>query len=346
MAGATLVSLLKQNSGDITAAWAGALKEMPGSSFESRPQKELNSLCTDLVRGFLEALESNSYETIRQIVNDGVNRAKLLLGFIPGEGLAAFRPYLLADALNRLIETFNLSEMLKAFQALRPIILGLIKSEYRDDRDRLTAAWGEMDECLGMVALQFSDIYQGEINQLLSGHLKQIEALNSRLARLSITDGLTGLYNHKYFQYILGNETRRAHRYGGWLSLILFDVDHFYKINETWGYETGDIVLQAVGGILARALREVDTVARYSGEQFMAILPETKQEDALLTAERIRKEVERHPFTSVTGGEVKVTVSAGVAGGQAAALEKQKLLLDTQAALQKAKSEGRNRVAA
>src|SRR3972149_5658230 len=95
---AVLGSLLNRNSAEIIAAWAGALKEMSGSSFESRPQKELESLCTDLLRGFLEALETNSYETISQIVSEGVNRAKFLLGFSPGEELAEALSSALADA--------------------------------------------------------------------------------------------------------------------------------------------------------------------------------------------------------------------------------------------------------
>ncbi len=340
------ISLLAQNKESVVNTWAGALKDMKGSSFESRPSEELTELCNQLLNGFLEALETNSYAAIRRIVTDGVNRAKLVVGLTPGEGGPTQRPYSLTNALDRLIETFNLSEVLKAFQALRPIVLKVIKEEYRQDRPQLTEAWGTMDECMGMVALQFSDIYQGEVSQLISGHLKQIESLNSRLSRLSITDGLTGLYNHKYFQYTLDKEARRTHRYGGSLSLILFDVDNFSRVNESWGYETGDIVLQAVAGTLSRSLRDVDTLARYGSEEFMAILPETSKEDAALTAERIRRELEKQTITSVTGGEVKVTVSAGVAGDQGPALDKQKLVLKVETTLTRAKEEGRNRVCA
>lgn len=338
------IRLLKQNSKSVVNTWAGSLKEMTGSSFESRPSEELGDVCHQLFDGFLEALETNSYIAIRRIVTDGVSRSKSMLGLAAGEGGPTPRPYPLTNAVDRLIETFNLSEVLKAFQALRPIVLKVIREEYRQDRPQLTEAWGTMDECMGMVALQFSDIYQGEVSQLISGHLKQIEALNSRLSRLSITDGLTGLYNHKYFQYTLGKEIRRSHRYTGNMSLILFDVDNFSKVNESWGYETGDVVLQTVAAALTRSLREVDTVARYGSEEFVAILPETTKEDALLTAERIRREIERQTITSVTGGEVKVTVSAGVAGYEGPALDKQRLVSELEAALRRAKEEGRNQV--
>lgn len=341
-----LVNLLRQKAGTIVQSWAVALKEMTGTSFEARRGlEELREFCAGLFRGYLEALERDSYDTIRQLVTEGVGRSKRLLGFAPEEGGAVLSPYPLAEALNRLIETFNLSEALRAFQTLRPIMINILKDEYRDERVQLTEAWSRMDDCLGMVALQFSEIYQGEVNQLLSGHLKQIEGLNSRLARLSITDGLTGVYNLRYFHYTLGREIRRIHRYGGSLSLALFDVDHFSEINESSGFETGDMVLQAVSGILIRSLRELDTVARYTGQQFVAILPETVKEGAALTAERVRREIERHPFSSGTGGEIKVTVSIGIAGDEGPDLDKQKLLADGEAALAFAKKQGGNQVA-
>ncbi len=102
---------------------------------------------------------------------------------------------------------------------------------------------------------------------------------------MSITDDLTRVFNRRYFHDRLDEEIARARRYDHPVSVFLMDIDHFKKINDKYGHQTGDEVLRAIGGILRASTRSVDIVARYGGEEFVALLPETGQETARMTAE-------------------------------------------------------------
>jgi len=110
-----------------------------------------------------------------------------------------------------------------------------------------------------------------------------------KMEQLATTDGLTGLYNHRVFQERLAEAVARADRGGTPLSLILTDIDHFKKVNDTYGHPVGDRVLKAVAGVLAREARETDTVARYGGEEFAIIMEMTDVTGAMKLAERIRQ---------------------------------------------------------
>jgi diguanylate cyclase (GGDEF)-like protein len=162
---------------------------------------------------------------------------------------------------------------------------------------------------------------------------------------LAITDGLTGLYNHKFFQDSLKSEIQRAKRYNHKLSLLMLDIDYFKKYNDTYGHVQGDEILHSLAGILNKETREVDIAARYGGEEFVIILPETGKAKAKSNASRIRKTVERHDF-SVKGSEKgdKITVSIGGAVFPDDAKSIKKLIENADKALYKAKDEGRNRV--
>ncbi|RCK75959.1 MAG: GGDEF/response regulator receiver domain protein [Candidatus Ozemobacter sibiricus] len=166
----------------------------------------------------------------------------------------------------------------------------------------------------------------------------------SRLYELSITDGLTRLYVHRYFQVCLTSEIKRARRYAKQVSLILFDIDHFKKFNDTYGHQMGDIVLAGVAQILKASLRTVDIPARYGGEEFAVILPETDTVAAAAVAERIRKAVEKHDFPGLDGTIIKVTISLGVATFPHHANEKLDLIRHADEALYGSKKAGRNTV--
>ncbi len=103
----------------------------------------------------------------------------------------------------------------------------------------------------------------------------ELQDANSRLKELVYRDGLTGLYNHRYFQEALDNELSRARRYHTSVSLILFDVDHFKQVNDTHGHPAGDLVLMNIARAVSTAVRPSDIVSRYGGEEFAVILPET-----------------------------------------------------------------------
>jgi len=168
--------------------------------------------------------------------------------------------------------------------------------------------------------------------------------LYQKMEQISITDGLTGLYNYRYFKKRLEDEILRAQRYNHFLSLILFDVDHFKNYNDTLGHPAGDTALKTIARILKSTIRNSDIAVRYGGEEFCVILPEEDIKDAHNFAERLRKKIEAHPFQKEEvqpGG--KFTISLGVASFPENARSMRALIDKTDAALYDAKHQGRNR---
>ncbi len=171
----------------------------------------------------------------------------------------------------------------------------------------------------------------------------ELSARVSSLERLSITDGLTQVHNHRYFQDRLREEFRRAQRYDDSLSLILIDLDHFKAFNDEHGHQVGDTVLCDVAAALQRSVRETDLVARYGGEEFAILLPRTPLAGALTVAERVWREVgalHTGPQRSLT-----VTASLGVSSFPHQSVNSpEQLVHSADQSLYRAKSEGRNRI--
>ncbi|MBF0543712.1 MAG: diguanylate cyclase [Candidatus Riflebacteria bacterium] len=169
---------------------------------------------------------------------------------------------------------------------------------------------------------------------------------NARLYSLAITDSITKLYIHRYFQIRLEEEVRRSRRYNSTLTLLMIDIDHFKEINDTYGHQQGDMILREISHILRRNIRSTDIAARYGGEEFVIILPETTQADARIVAERIRKDVAKHEFPSLAQGQlpVHVTISIGVAGFPINATSKDELIQKADSSMYQAKGAGRNKV--
>ena len=169
--------------------------------------------------------------------------------------------------------------------------------------------------------------------------------LHEELERLSVTDRLTEMYNHGYFQQRLEEEVGRANRFGHHLSLIMLDIDDFKEFNDTYGHPRGDKVLQAVSAIIKENLREIDVAARYGGEEFVIVLPETESEGAAALAERIRDDVASYEFV---GGDdippVHKSVSVGVSTFPAQANSKPTLIESADQAMYSAKRQGKNKV--
>ncbi len=169
--------------------------------------------------------------------------------------------------------------------------------------------------------------------------------LYEQAERMATTDGLTGLLNRRTFNALLERRLREAQRYERPLSLLLLDIDHFKKVNDTHGHPAGDAVLRGVAGVAQKQARETDLVARYGGEELALILPETDVRGALAIAERIRKAVEATPHAT-DQGTLKVTLSVGLAMWPGAGELPEQLLQDADRALYRAKQNGRNRVEA
>jgi diguanylate cyclase (GGDEF)-like protein len=166
--------------------------------------------------------------------------------------------------------------------------------------------------------------------------------LHFEMEKMAVTDGLTGLMNHKRFQERLAEEFRRIVRHSEPLTLILADIDHFKKVNDECGHPAGDEILKGVANILKEMVRDIDVVARYGGEEFAIILINTDSKGACMLAERIRKTVEKRNF-SFGGINVPVTLSLGIASYPRNGRIKDELISMADSALYRAKKEGRNR---
>lgn len=169
--------------------------------------------------------------------------------------------------------------------------------------------------------------------------LKELEKSNEKLLKLSITDGLTDVYNHKYIVDRLEEECSRAERYDEALSVVLFDLDNFKKVNETYGHQIGDIVLMEVAKTIKDVLRESDLIGRYGGEEFLIILPNTNQSDAYHVADKIRKSIEMLEFKIKN---FKITISGGVS--VYSHFDYSQMIQQADIRLLKAKKEGKNRI--
>jgi diguanylate cyclase (GGDEF)-like protein len=166
---------------------------------------------------------------------------------------------------------------------------------------------------------------------------------NARLYRYAVTDEMTRLYNHRYFQQRLDEELMRATRYDNQVSLLILDVDHFKNFNDTYGHPEGDRVLKIVARLIEKSIREVDIAARYGGEEFVVICPEKNGEGSLVPAERIRSAIADYDFR-IDGKPVPITVSVGIACFPDQAKSKTELIQRSDYALYYAKENGRNRV--
>lgn len=191
----------------------------------------------------------------------------------------------------------------------------------------------------------YSEYEQDVLETLANQTALVLDKVNivQQIKSLAARDGLTGLFNHRYFQEKLSEEIVKADRYKKDMSLIITDVDHFKKFNDTYGHQEGDKVLMGVSQILQETVRaKADTVARYGGEEFAVILPETDGNAAYDLGERIRKNVENHLFEYEGKKIYRVTLSLGVSSFPFDAIEKRLLIQCSDQALYFAKKNGRN----
>ena len=194
-------------------------------------------------------------------------------------------------------------------------------------------------------AFQREDAQLLWIMSLVSENLLTRETANEGLIRFAFTDYLTGLKTRGYFEQQLDLEFKRSERRRQKFALLMIDIDHFKRLNDTFGHHVGDQMLRDVTSILMKDMREVDTVARYGGEEFVMILPETTESGAVYVAQRLRKAVEQSKFFAGSPHEIQhLTISIGVAVYHTDAQFKRDLIEFADAALYAAKHNGRNRV--
>jgi diguanylate cyclase (GGDEF)-like protein len=195
-------------------------------------------------------------------------------------------------------------------------------------------------------ALRNGDLIKvgSHIFKYLSGG--NVEALyHEEIYRLTIIDGLTQTNNKRYFMEFIEREMARCHRYNRALSLIMFDIDHFKKINDEYGHLAGDYVLRELSHQVMQKIRKEECFARYGGEEFCLVMPEAPRENVIFFAEKLRKLISEHEFT-FENRRIAVTVSLGVAEMTPELQVPQQFIKKADTLLYEAKRGGRNRVVA
>jgi diguanylate cyclase (GGDEF)-like protein len=209
------------------------------------------------------------------------------------------------------------------------------------------------DKVLGVISVArdarpFTEGEKELFNYLASQAAVSIENvdLHETVQRQAVTDELTGLFNHRRFQEVIDMEVERARRFGTGLGLIMFDIDNFKSVNDTYGHLQGDQVLREIARILRDSAREIDEPARYGGEEMAVALPQTDLEGAYQFAERLRKRIEELDIRLLDGdGHLNITASFGAAAlPESADADKDALVAAADQALYRAKRMGKNRV--
>ncbi|MCU7376227.1 GGDEF domain-containing protein [Paucibacter sp. O1-1] len=211
----------------------------------------------------------------------------------------------------------------------------------RGDRIRLLAGYDmEEFEALAASLLALNEDLNHAYRELARSK-QAVEAREAEILVLSLTDALTGVGNRRMLDEVLAREVERSRRTGDVLSLTILDIDHFKRVNDRWGHDTGDRVLRETGAVLLHTMRLADIATRMGGEEFVLVLPGTDLDEALICAERLRGAMATHDF----GLAAPVTASFGVAAltpGESGPA----LLARADSGLYRAKQEGRNRVMA
>lgn len=173
----------------------------------------------------------------------------------------------------------------------------------------------------------------------------RMKSLHDQLRETAIRDVMTGLYNRRYMEERIEQEFQRCKRHKHNLSLAMIDIDFFKKVNDTYGHETGDIVLKKIASELKSCLRKSDIISRFGGEEFVIVFPETGVSDATRVLDKIREKVSNIELESEVGQKFKVSFSGGVAGGDISEVENPiEILRTADKLLYEAKSSGRNRI--
>ena len=313
-----LGTVLRCARDEIIAGLAHTLRVMPDTGYAAQPPAALRESTGAAFDSLVRALESGEVRELRAFAAD----------------LAA----------ERVKQGFRLSEPLRALTALRNSMERVLRTAWADDPAAMLAGTQRVQRVVDLATLAFADAYVDATMADTAQYLQRLRELNAQLTDESTHDKLTGLYDRGYFDLALARETRRAARYHRPLSLAMADVDHFKRVNDTFGHPMGDLALQHVAGLLLGAVRATDYVCRYGGEEFAILLPETNLGQALAMAERTRRSIESRPVN--LGTPVSLTICLGVAAYPDQATDGPTLVAQADTALYAAKAAGRNRVTA
>ncbi len=228
-----------------------------------------------------------------------------------------------------------------------PIIMLTVKSSLKDKVASIEAGadeylpkpYNEVELNAVIYAALRTKALQDELRQ----RNKQMEELLAKVELLAITDPLTGLFNRRHFEVILKQELTERKRYKYDIACLMIDIDHFKRINDSYGHEAGDLVLRDTAQLLKQSTREVDTIARWGGEEFIAVMPRVNRDHALEPASRMLRAISDKRFDLIPGEKITVSIGVACAGPGRETLET--LIGAADSALYEAKRLGRNRVA-
>ena len=229
----------------------------------------------------------------------------------------------------------------------------LVRPVRRLSEEAARVAGGNLDVDIPVTGLSevsyLTQVFNHMVSSLRYGREKLSDAnkalleTNKELHQLSITDGLTGLLNRKHILELLDQEISRSRRYGHPVSVLMLDIDHFKNVNDTYGHQTGDIVMRRLADLFCETVRENDLVGRYGGEEFLILLPDSDAQSGVQTAQRIRKRVQDLEIDA-SGENVSVTVSIGISSFPQYGQGADAVICAADEALYQAKSNGRNQV--
>jgi len=263
------------------------------------------------------------------------------------EAFTDFNPDLMHSIVGQVIKEKK-GRVVDDFQSYQPE--EAIKKE-RSFRATMVAPLLFEEEAIGAIFTSHSNpaVYSENLFRLFAMLANQVALavrnvqLHKTTATLAITDSLSGLFTHGYFQEHLGKETIQAKYSKQPISLMIIDVDFFKKVNDSYGHPQGDALLKQLGGVIKQVTRPTDVVCRYGGDEFTVTMLNTNRISAVVIAERIRQTVEDYEF--VLGNQiVHVTVSGGVASFPEDAETKKELIDKADHAMYEAKHKGRNRI--
>lgn len=249
---------------------------------------------------------------------------------------------ILLDIMLPDIDGYEISRRIKTDDAL-PFIPIILVTARDSTQDKVAGLDAGADDYLTK-PINFPEL-EARVRSMLriKGLQDELEHTNRKLQQLSISDGLTGLFNHRHIQEVLHEEFERAKRTAEPLAVVMFDLDHFKEINDTHGHQAGDRMLRETAHILRSTAREIDKLARYGGEEFLAVLPGTDTDQGVVFAERVRRRIERHPFELDDAESIRMTISAGLAAYPTPEVqEPPELVQRADEALYAAKTRGRN----
>ncbi len=274
-----------------------------------------------------DILDNAGYETY------ALQDSTQAVGFVENE----LPDIILLDLIMPVIDGFEVCKLLKANYFAKDIPIIIITA--RTDPESIKKALE-----LGAFDYIKKPIEEIEVTARVKSALRFKNQLD-QLKEMSLKDGLTGLYNHRTLIDLLKNELARHERVEQGLSFIMADIDHFKKVNDTYGHRSGDIVLKNVAELLKKSVRQGDIVGRYGGEEFSIVFINSTKEDALRACERMRTRIENHIF-NLPEADIRITISLGLCYKEPhKTLTYQEIIEFADKALYEAKKNGRNQVA-